>query len=63
VAVNTRLLIDLLDAVAGDQLELRWESPQAPVVVREADRPERFDLWVVMPLYDPALTHGQAQAA
>jgi DNA polymerase-3 subunit beta len=63
VAVNTRLLIDLLDAVAGDQLELRWESPQAPVVVREADRPERFDLWVVMPLYDPALTRGQAQAA
>ena len=63
VALNTRLLADLLGAVAGARLELRWASPQAPVVVREADRPEGTDLWVVMPLYDPALARRPAQAA
>jgi hypothetical protein len=63
VVLNTRLLADLLDAVGGERLELRWTSPQAPVVIREAEREEGADLWVVMPLYDPALSRRQAQAA
>lgn len=61
VALNTRLLADLLDAVADEKLELHWSSPQAPVLIREAGRPDAADLWVVMPLFDPALTRRQAQ--
>src|SRR5262249_30194611 len=30
VSLNTRLLADLLDAVATDRLELGWKSPQTP---------------------------------
>lgn len=62
VALNTRLLVDLLDATDGSRLELSWSSPQAPVLVREADG-AADDLWVVMPLHDPALARQQAEAA
>lgn len=63
VVLNTRLLADLLDAVAGERLELRWTSPQAPVVLREVDRADGADLWLLMPLFDPALSRRQAQQA
>jgi DNA polymerase-3 subunit beta len=63
VSLNTRLLVDLLDAVAADRLELRWTSPQAPVVVREAEAAEAAYLWVAMPLHSPALAQLQAEAA
>ncbi|MCC7368793.1 MAG: DNA polymerase III subunit beta [Chloroflexi bacterium] len=63
VALNTRLLIDLLESTDGSRLELSWSSPQAPVLVREADAAGSDDVWVVMPLHDPALTRPQAQAA
>jgi DNA polymerase-3 subunit beta len=63
VSLNTRLLADLLDAVAADRLELRWTSPQAPVVVREASPADEADLAVVMPLHDPALAQRPAEAA
>jgi DNA polymerase III sliding clamp (beta) subunit (PCNA family) len=62
VALNTRLLGDLLDAATSERLELRWMSPQAPVVVREAGRPEAADLWLLMPLHDQALSGRRADA-
>lgn len=63
VALNTRLLTDLLDAPSSQQLELSWTSPQAPVVVREVCKDDTADLWVVMPLHDPALIRREAKAA
>ncbi|MGD9894804.1 MAG: DNA polymerase III subunit beta [Dehalococcoidia bacterium] len=63
VALNTRLLADVLDTATGERLELRWSSPQTPVVLREAGRADEIDLWVVMPLYDQALARRQAEQA
>ena len=63
VALNTRLLAEVLDAARSSLLELTWTNPQAPVVVREAGHPDGTDLWVVMPLYDAALNRRQTQAA
>ena len=63
VSLNTRLLADLLDAVAADRLELRWTSPQAPVVVRQAEPADEADLAVLMPLHDLALAQRPAEAA
>ncbi len=63
VALNTRLLADLLDAATGERLELHWNSPQTPVVIREAGRADATDLWLVMPLHDPALLRREAQQA
>ncbi|HZS01210.1 MAG TPA: DNA polymerase III subunit beta [Chloroflexota bacterium] len=63
VSLNTRLLADLLDAVATDRLELRWQSPQTPVVVREVEPADEVDVAVVMPLHDPALARRPAAAA
>jgi DNA polymerase III subunit beta len=63
VALNTRLLVDLLDAVEARRLELSWAGPQTPVVVREADAEGSPDLSVVMPLHDPALARHLAEAA
>jgi len=63
VAVNTRLLAEILDASRGSLLELTWTTPQSPVVVREAGHPEGIDLWMVMPLYDAALNRRQTEAA
>ena len=61
VALNTRLLVDLLDAVDDGQLEVAWTSPQAPVVVREAARADTADLFVTMPLHDPALVQPRGK--
>lgn len=63
IALNTRLLTDLLDALPGPRLELSWTMPQAPVVIREADHAEPADLALVMPLFMPALARGTARAA
>src|SRR5207244_1643561 len=54
VVLNTRLLGEVLEAARGQRLEIAWSSPRTPVVLREAGN-EAGDLWVVMPLYDPAL--------
>jgi DNA polymerase III sliding clamp (beta) subunit (PCNA family) len=54
VVLNTRLLVDVLEAVPGPRLEIAWSSPRTPVLIREAENPSG-DLAVVMPLYDPAL--------
>jgi DNA polymerase III sliding clamp (beta) subunit (PCNA family) len=61
IVLNTRLLADLLDAATGERLELRWDSPQTPVVIREAGRAETPDLWLLMPLWDQALASREAQ--
>jgi len=58
VALNTRLLTDLLDVVEDGQLEISWNSPQTPVRVREAGHAADSAVWVVMPLHDPALTRA-----
>jgi len=63
VALNTRLLTDLLDAVSAPMLELGWTSPQTPVLVRASGPAESDDLWVIMPLHDPSLTRRAAAAA
>ena len=63
VALNTRLLTDLLDVARRPQLEMSWTTPQTPVVVREAGQPDSADLSVMMPLFDPALVRRQAHAA
>lgn len=63
VALNSRLLVDLLDTVDGKQLELSWMSPQSPVVVREVGRGTSADLSLAMPLHLPAVVQRQAEAA
>jgi DNA polymerase-3 subunit beta len=45
VVLNTRLLVDVLEAVPGPRLEIAWSSPRTPVLIREAenasgDRPQ-----------------------
>ena len=55
IAVNTRLLADLLDVVDSARLRLSWSSAQTPIVLRELDREESADLFVAMPLSDPSL--------
>ena len=55
IAVNTRLLADLLDVVDSARLRLSWSSAQTPIVLREVDREESADLFVAMPLSDPSL--------
>ncbi|MCL4371616.1 MAG: DNA polymerase III subunit beta [Chloroflexi bacterium] len=63
VALDTRLLSDLLEAPDGPELLLSWNSPQTPVVVRGAGNAEGADLWVIMPIWDRALAGRQAEAA
>lgn len=55
VALNTRLLTDLLEVLAAPQVELRWVSPQTPVVIQGVADKATDDLAVVMPLHDPKL--------
>jgi DNA polymerase-3 subunit beta len=62
VAVNTRLIADVLEVADSPRLELRWSSPQTPVVVCDAGHDETGDLAVVMPLHDPSLTRKPAAA-
>lgn len=62
IAVNTRLLIDALEAVEAAQLRLSWSSHQTPIVLREVGRAEIADLIILMPLSLPALTRSQAAA-
>lgn len=63
VTLNTRLMVDILDAATDPQLEIAWTSADAPVVVREPGRADAADLWLVMPLYDATLARRQAEAA
>ncbi|MCC6176184.1 MAG: hypothetical protein IT305_12835 [Chloroflexi bacterium] len=63
VALNSRLLVDLLDTIDGPQLELAWSSPQSPVVIREVGRGGSADLALAMPLHLPALVQRPAEAA
>jgi DNA polymerase-3 subunit beta len=63
VALNSRLLADLLDTVDAPQLELTWSSPQSPVVIREVGRVDSPDLWLTMPLHLPRLLRHEALAA
>jgi len=55
IAVNPRLLADLLDVVDSARLRLSWSSAQTPIVLREVEREESADLFVAMPLSDPSL--------
>jgi DNA polymerase-3 subunit beta len=55
VALNTRLLIELLDAVRDPDLELCWTTPTTPVLLREHGRREGGDIWILMPLHDARL--------
>ena len=63
VALNSRLLVDLLDTIDGSQLEIAWSSPQSPVVIREVGRGSSDDLALAMPLHLPALVQRPAEAA
>ena len=63
VALNSRLLVDLLDTIDGSQLELSWTSPQSPVVVREVGRGGSADLALAMPLHLPGARPASAEAA
>ncbi len=60
VVLNTRLLADLLEAPRSSHLELNWTSPQTPVMVREVGEPGSPDLWITMPMSDPALLRREA---
>ncbi len=55
VALNTRLLTDLLDSLTATQVQLAWTSPQSPVTVREVGNTLADDVHVIMPLHDPTL--------
>ncbi len=60
VALNTRLLADLLEAPRSSHLELNWTTPRTPVMVREVGEAGSPDLWIIMPLVDPALLREAA---
>jgi DNA polymerase-3 subunit beta len=62
VRLNARLLTDVLDAVHGPVVAISWTGPDQPVTIRDGARPAD-DLFLVMPLHDPALTAGPAVAA
>ncbi|MFN8475518.1 MAG: DNA polymerase III subunit beta [Anaerolineae bacterium] len=62
VALNTRLLIDLLDAISEPQVELSWVTPQTPVVIRALSERSPDALAVVMPIHDPSLLRPQQAA-
>ncbi|HET8629285.1 MAG TPA: DNA polymerase III subunit beta [Thermomicrobiales bacterium] len=68
VALDTRLLVDLLAAARAERLALSWAGQADAVVVREvgaarpADDPAADDLWLVMPLREPDLLRRQADA-
>jgi DNA polymerase-3 subunit beta len=62
IALNTRLLIDVLEAVEAARLRLSWSSHQTPIVLREVGRAEAADLAIIMPLSNPALARSQAAA-
>lgn len=62
IAVNTRLLADVVDTVAASHIRLSWSSPQTPIVLREVGREEAADLVVIMPLADPSLVRRPAAA-
>ena len=55
VALNTRLLTNLLEVAAAPQVELRWVSPQTPVVIAPVGDKATEHVWVVMPLHDSKL--------
>ena len=59
VALNTRLLGQVLQSATCARLELAWSAPQTPVLLHEAGRGDGVDLWVVMPMHDPALVERQ----
>ena len=63
VALNALLLAEVLDAVRTSVVELAWNSPQEPVVVREAGHTTEADLWAIMPLYLASLSHPRSAAA
>ena len=54
VALNTRLLGQVLQGVASARLKIAVTTPQTPVLLREAGH-EGVDAWVVMPMHDPSL--------
>ncbi len=62
VALNTRLLIDLLDAISEPQVELSWVTPQTPVVIRALGDRSPDALAIVMPIYDPSLLRHRQSA-
>jgi DNA polymerase-3 subunit beta len=59
VVLSTPLFAEVIAAAREKQIALAWSGPELPVVVREAGRAETADLWVVMPLYDPAVATAQ----
>lgn len=61
VVLNARLLAEVLDAVAGAQLEVSWANPHAPVTVRAVGQGQAADLWLLMPLADAALARQTDQ--
>jgi DNA polymerase-3 subunit beta len=63
VVLSTPLFAEVAAAARGKQIELAWSGPQSPMVVREVGREETADLWVVMPLYDPAVAPPQPTPA
>jgi DNA polymerase-3 subunit beta len=62
IAVNPRLLVDVLEAVEAERLRLSWSSPQTPIVLREVGRPEAADLFIVMPMADHSLNRRPVAA-
>jgi DNA polymerase-3 subunit beta len=49
VALSTPYLAEILDAVEGPHVELVWQTPVTPMVVREVGQEESKDLWILMP--------------
>ncbi|MCL5107434.1 MAG: DNA polymerase III subunit beta [Chloroflexi bacterium] len=63
VLLNTRLLGDILDAATGPRLEVSWLTPQSPVVFKETSGVDAGDLWLAMPLHNPAINRPATEAA
>jgi len=63
IVLNTRLLADVLDVTTSARIEIAWDSPQTPVILREPNQSDVTDLSLIMPLHDAALARPAQKAA
>ena len=62
IAVNTRLLVDALDATSAARIQISWSSSHTPIVLREEGREDSAAVVIIMPLADSALTRPAVAA-
>lgn len=70
ITVNARLLLQVLNAAETHDVALHWSDPHQPLVIREVGSrprgslpPDPGDLWLLMPLKNPATAAAATRAA